>query len=155
MTVPGGITGNYVGETLLAIRAHQGDMRLDWNASANDKLFARFSFATYKDQRDKQPFPLVFATRNDQPFYNVASTGAAYSGPTVINEVLVGFSHTTVTGETFDWAGVGDANALYGIAGGQPIDGLTPIGWASGLTRRAPSQPTPTPSPRRISSTRS
>ena len=53
-------------------------------------------------------------------------------GPSVINEVLVGFSRTTVTGETFDWAGVGDANATYGIAGGQPIPGLSQIGWGSG-----------------------
>ncbi len=66
-----GVTGNYVGETLFKIRAHQGDLRLDWNASPSDKLFVRFSFATYKDERDQQPFPLIFATRNDQPFYNV------------------------------------------------------------------------------------
>ena len=55
-------------------------------------------------------------------------------GPSVINEVLVGYSHTTVTAETFDWAGVGAGNAKYGIAGGQPIDGLSQIGWGSGLT---------------------
>ena len=63
-----GVTGNYVGETQLTTRAHQGDLRLDWNASTNDKLFARFSFATYTDQRDKNPFPLMFSTLNDQPF---------------------------------------------------------------------------------------
>jgi hypothetical protein len=31
-TVPGGITGNFVGETALAIRAHQGDAKFDWDA---------------------------------------------------------------------------------------------------------------------------
>ena len=31
-TVPGGISGNFVGETLLKIRGHQGDVRVDWNA---------------------------------------------------------------------------------------------------------------------------
>jgi hypothetical protein len=133
-SVPDGITGNFVGETLLAIRAHQGDARVDWNLSNNDKVFARYSFATYEDQRDKQPFPLVLSTRNDQPFQNVAVSWNRILGPTMINEVLGGFSRVTVTAETFDWAGVGAANALYGIAGGQPIDGLTSIGWASGLT---------------------
>jgi len=120
-----GVAGNYVGETLFKVRAHQGDLRLDWSASANDKLFARFSFATYTDQRDKQSFPLVFATRNDQPFYNVGFNWSRVFGPSVINEVLVGYSHTTVTAETYDWAGVGAANGRYGIAGGQPIDGLS------------------------------
>src|SRR5512143_1149228 len=33
-----GVSGNYVGETLTTTRAHQGDLRLDWNASANDKM---------------------------------------------------------------------------------------------------------------------
>ena len=58
-TVPGGITGNFVGETLLKIRAHQGDVRVDWSPSLNDKLFVRYSFATYEDARDEKPFPLV------------------------------------------------------------------------------------------------
>ena len=53
-TVPGGIVGNYVGETLLKIRGHQGDVRVDWNASASDKFFARYSFATYEDAARRQ-----------------------------------------------------------------------------------------------------
>jgi hypothetical protein len=127
-----GVTGNYVGDTLFKIRAHQGDLRLDWNASPDDKLFTRVSFATYTDERDQQAFPLVFATKNDQPFWNVAANWNHVFGPTLINEVLVGFSNTTVTSETFDWAGVGSGNALYGIAGGQPIDGLSCITNATG-----------------------
>ena len=129
-----GVIGNYVGETLLKIRAHQGDLRLDWNASPNDKLFGRFSFATYKDERDEQPFPLFLATRNDQPFYNVAVNWNRVFSPSLINEVLVGWSSTTVLVETMDWAGIGDANATYGIAGGQPIAGLSQINFGSSLT---------------------
>ena len=33
---------------LTTIRAHQGDVRVDWSASANDKIFGRFSFAEYE-----------------------------------------------------------------------------------------------------------
>ncbi len=133
-TVPGGITGNFVGETLLAIRAHQGDVRLDWNASTNDKFFGRYSFALYEDRRERQPFPLFLAGRNDQPFHNIGGAWNRIFGSSLINELLVGFSHTTVTGETFDWAGVGNANATYGIAGGQPIGGLSQINFGSSLT---------------------
>jgi hypothetical protein len=129
-----GVTGNYVGETQLTTRAHQGDLRLDWNASAKDKLFARFSFATYTDKRDKNPFPLMITTLNDQPFYNFGANWSRVFGPTLINEVLVGYSRTKVVADTFDWAGIGDANATYGIAGGQPIAGLSSIGWGGGLT---------------------
>ena len=62
-TVPGGIINNYVGNTVLAIRAHQGDARLDWSQSANNKFFGRYSFARYNDKRDVQPFPLVLTYR--------------------------------------------------------------------------------------------
>ena len=133
-TVPGGITGNFVGDTLLKIRAHQGDARLDWSASDADKFFARYSFATYEDKRDVNPFALVLPTRNDQPFWSVGANWNRVFGSSVMNEILVGFSHTRVLLETYDWAGLGDGNAKYGIAGGQPIDGLSQIAWGSSLT---------------------
>ena len=88
--VSGGVAGNYVGETLLKIRGHQGDARVDWNASASDKLFVRYSFATYEDKRDVNPFALVLPTRNDQPFWNVGGNWNRIFGPTMVNELLVG-----------------------------------------------------------------
>ena len=129
-----GVTGNYVGPTLFTVRAHQGDARIDWSASDNDKFFGRYSFATYEDRRDVQPFALFLGTRNDQPFHNVGFNWNRVIGTSMVNELLVGFSHTTVTSETFDWAGIGDGNALYGIAGGQPIAGLSQIQWGTPLT---------------------
>ncbi len=133
-TVPGGISNNYVGNTVLAIRAHQGDARLDWSQSANNKFFGRYSFARYNDKRDVQPFPLVLSTGNDQPFDNVGFNWNRVFGSTMFNEVLVGFSNTHVINNTVDPAGIGDANARYNIAGGQPIPGLSQIGWGGGLT---------------------
>jgi hypothetical protein len=133
-TVPGGIVGNYVGETLLKIRGHQGDVRVDWNASASDKFFARYSFATYEDEREANPFALMLSTRNDQPFWNIGANWNRIFGPTMVNEMLVGFSHTRVVSATDDWAGLGAGNARYGIGGGQPIDGLSQINFGSSLT---------------------
>jgi len=133
-TVPGGVLNNYVGNTLLAIRAHQGDARIDWSQSNDSKFFGRYSFARYEDRRDEQPFPLVLTARNDQPFDNVGLNWNRVFGSSIVNELLVGYSRTTVITETLDWAGIGAGNALYGIAGGQPINGLSSIGWGSGLT---------------------
>jgi hypothetical protein len=127
-----GVAGNFVGETLFTARAHQGDLRLDWNASPNDKVFGRFSFATYKDQREVQPFPLFLATVNDQPFRNFGLNWNRTFGPTIVNELLVGYSKTTVIAETLDWGGIGDANGSYGIAGGQPIAGMSCLTSAAG-----------------------
>lgn len=129
-----GVSNNYVGNSLLAIRAHQGDARVDWSQSANNKFFGRYSFARYNDRRDVQPFPLVLSTGNDQPFDNVGFNWNRVFGSTMVNEVLVGFSNTRVINNTVDPAGIGDANARYSIAGGQPIPGLSQIGWGGGLT---------------------
>ena len=133
-TVPGGVSGNFVGETLLAIRAHQGDVRLDWNASAKDKVWTRYSFATYVDEREKQPFALFLGSRNDQPFHNVGANWTRVLGSSTINELQVGYSSTKVVAQTLDWAGLGNGNSAYAITGGQPIPGLSSIGWGSGLT---------------------
>ena len=51
-----------MGDSLTTTRAHQGDFRLDWNASANDKLFLRFSMAEYTSKGEKTAFPLLLGS---------------------------------------------------------------------------------------------
>ena len=53
---------------------------------------------------------------------------------TLVNELLVGYNQITVVTDTLDWAGIGNGNATFGIAGGQPIPGLSSIGFGNGLT---------------------
>ncbi|MEP6916099.1 MAG: TonB-dependent receptor [Acidobacteriota bacterium] len=129
-----GVTGNYVGETLTTIRAHQADARLDWNASAKDKLFGRFSFAEYTSTNDKRALPLLLGNKTTAPFRNLAVNWNRVISPSLVNEVLAGYNEITIVSDTLDWGGIGDANATFGIAGGQPIHGLSSIGWGGGLT---------------------
>jgi hypothetical protein len=128
----GGVTGNFVGDVHTAVRAHQGDLRLDWNASTNDKVFARLSFAEYDSQNDKRAFPLAFGVRRRAPFRNVAFDWSRVFSPSLMNEIILGYNQITVRMETLDWAGVGNANETFGISGGQPIAGLSSIAWGSG-----------------------
>jgi len=130
----GGVSGNFVGDALTTIRAHQGDARLDWNAAASDKIFVRVSVASYKEQNSKRPFPLLLGLDRDAPFRNVAFNWNRVFGPSLINEAIVGYNQITVVAKALDWAGIGNANATFGIAGGQPIPGLSSIGWGGGLT---------------------
>jgi hypothetical protein len=132
--VVSGVTGNYVGETLQTIRANQADVRVDWSPSANDKIFGRFSFAEYEQRTDKRAFPLLLGSLTDSPFRNLALNWNRIITPTLVNEVLFGYNQITVVGTTLDWAGIGDGNATFGIAGGQPIAGLSAINWGNGLT---------------------
>src|SRR5207244_12830544 len=68
----GGVSGNYVGDALTTTRAHQGDVRVDWHATANDKVFARVSLSEYESSNDKRPFALLLGSVTDSPFRNVA-----------------------------------------------------------------------------------
>ena len=130
----GGVSGNYVGDALTTTKAHQGDVRIDWNATANDKVFGRVSVSEYTSSNDKRPFALLLGSVTDSPFRNAAFNWNRIFNSKLVNELLVGFNQITIVTSTLDWAGIGNANATYGIAGGQPIPGLSSIGWGGGLT---------------------
>jgi carboxypeptidase family protein len=129
-----GVSGNYVGETLTTIRARQGDVRVDWNTSPTDKIFGRVSFAEYESRNSKRATPLLLGNQTTAPFRNLAVNWNRVVSSSIVNELLVGYNRITIVSNTLDWAGIGNANATFGIAGGQPIPGLSSIGWGSGLT---------------------
>jgi hypothetical protein len=129
-----GVTGNFVGETLTTIKANQGDVRIDWSASNNDKVFGRFSFAGFESVTDKRAIPLLLGSTQDAPFRNLALNWNRIFKSSLVNELLVGYNQIAIVNDTLDWSGIGDANATLGIAGGQPIPGLSSIGWGGGLT---------------------
>jgi hypothetical protein len=133
-TVSSPPTGNYVGETLTTIHANQADGRVDWNISNKDKFFGRFSWADYESKNNKRAIPLLLGNLTTAPFRNLAVNWNRIVSPTMINEALFGYNQITIVSDTIDWAGIGDANAKLGVAGGQPIPGLSSIGWGSGLS---------------------
>jgi Carboxypeptidase regulatory-like domain/TonB dependent receptor len=132
--VVSGVSGNYVGENLTTIDANQADVRVDWSASNDDKIFGRFSFAEYESRTDKRAIPLFLGSLTDAPFRNLAFNWNRIISSSLVNELLVGYNQITIVSDTLDWAGLGDANATFGIAGGQPIAGLSSIGWGGGLS---------------------
>jgi hypothetical protein len=128
------LDGNYVGSAESRLRARQGDVRLDWNASTADRVFARFSFAEYEAGSSERPIPLLLVGTQTAPFRNAALNWSRVFTPSVAGELTLGFNQIGIRTESRDWAGIGDANARYGIPGDQPIPGLSLISWGSGLT---------------------
>src|SRR5436309_2137353 len=106
----GGVSGNFVGDALTTTRAHQGDVRVDWNATAKDKVFGRFSIAEYESRNDKRPFALLLGSLTDSPFRNVAFNWNRIFSNALVNEALVGFNQITIVTKALDWAGIGNAN---------------------------------------------
>jgi Carboxypeptidase regulatory-like domain/TonB dependent receptor-like, beta-barrel len=129
-----GVSGNYVGERNETTRAHQGDVRVDWNVTQKDKVFGRLSLSSYENQIDKRAFPLLLGSLTDSPFRNVGFNWNRVFSGSMVNDLLVGFNQIKVVSKALDWSGIGNANATFGIAGGQPIPGLSQLTLNSGLS---------------------
>src|SRR5712691_6243739 len=129
-----GVIGNFVGPTETTIRAHQGDLRLDWNASPSDKVFARFSFSTFDSENNARAFPLLLGQSQTGPFRNLALSWNRVFNPSLVNELLLGHKQISAGTHTLGLSGIGDANATFGIPGGQPIPGLSSLVLSSGLS---------------------
>jgi hypothetical protein len=107
-----GDLNNYVTGSSEKIRTHQGDFKLDYNASDKDRMFARVSYQRYKSEPERAPLPSQLAGTNDSPFFGLAFNWTRTVSTNSVNELLVGFTRVKFeTGERNDWAGIGDANA--------------------------------------------
>ena len=131
---------------MTTIRAHQADVRVDWSASNNDKIFGRFSYRRVRVAERQARLAAAPRQHHDAPFRNVAFNWNRIISPSLVNELLVGYNQIAIVTDTLDWAGIGDANATFGIAGGQPIAGLSSIalGQRPDVDRRRSSSDTDT-----------
>jgi hypothetical protein len=120
-----GDTNNLVAPSSDKQRAHQGDVKVDWNISASDRMFARFSYQHYKAEPERAPLESNLTTTNDAPFLGLAGSWTRTLSSTALNELLVGFTHVKFQTIPTDWAGIGNANATVGIPGDQSIPGLS------------------------------
>jgi hypothetical protein len=102
--------------------------------SPKDKIFGRVSIAEYESRNDKRAIPLLLGNLTTAPFRNVAGNWNHIFNQSLVNELLLGFNNITIVSDTLDWAGIGDANAKFGIAGGQPIAGLSSVPLGNGLS---------------------
>ena len=132
-TVSGGVIGNFVGETLTTIRAHQGDVRIDWNASTEGQDLRTLLVRRVRvDETTSAAFPLLLGSLTDgavsQPGAELEPRRQLVARQRAAGRLQPDHHRDS---ETLDWAGIGNANATFGIAGGQPIPGLSSIGGAA------------------------
>jgi hypothetical protein len=123
-----GDTNNLVVGSSDKLRTHQGDVKVDWNLSENDRMFGRFSTQKYKSEPERAALPSNLTGTNDSPFQGAAFNWTRTLNAGMLNELLVGFTHVKFQTIPTDWAGIGDANATVGIPGGQAIPGLSAFG---------------------------
>jgi outer membrane receptor protein involved in Fe transport len=120
-----GDINNYVSASSDKVRTHQGDFKLDYNASAKDRMFARASYQHYTSEPERAALPSNLAGSNDSPFFGLALNWTRTISASAVNELLLGYTRVKFQTSNTDWAGIGNANSTIGIPGTQAIAGLS------------------------------
>ncbi|MCI0662370.1 MAG: carboxypeptidase-like regulatory domain-containing protein, partial [Acidobacteria bacterium] len=111
---------------------NQFDVKLDSRLSDNDTLSGRYSFGNFDFSGNQGSIPVIMTSKNFSRPQNLALNWTHTFNPSLINEARFGYNRAVFISNTFDWAGIGDANATLGIPGGQAIPGLSSITLGSG-----------------------
>ncbi len=119
---------NYVGAFRQTERNDQGDVKIDWHASARDNISARYTQSDASDAQVQAPLLISFPTGNQYPFKGVAINEVHTFSSSIINEFRAGWSRVRWTqGLPVDYTGAfgNNGNSLLGINYAQPLAGFT------------------------------
>jgi hypothetical protein len=118
---------NYLGKAASSERTNQFDAKVDWNASANDKMYVRYSRQTHFAETEETAMPLLYGSLSENPFWSVAGNWNRIFGAGIVNDLLIGYNDNSFNSSPLDLRGLGALNNQLGIGGDQPIPGLTQV----------------------------
>jgi outer membrane receptor protein involved in Fe transport len=118
---------NYLGKETSTEETNQFDLKMDWNASTNDKVYVRYSKQTHQARTTERPMPLLYGSISENPFWSIGFNWNRIVGATIVNDLLVGFNDNSFNSVPLDQNGLGQLNNQLGIGGAQPIAGLTEV----------------------------
>lgn len=130
------VAGNYAGSAASDQNNQQGDLKLDYRLSGKDSFMGRYSRAAFYSASSQAPIPVLMTSGLGSPFDAAVIGWNRAVSATMSNELRVAYSHLKIDESPVDWSGqLGiDGNAEFGIAGPQPIAGLSSIAIGGGLT---------------------
>jgi hypothetical protein len=118
---------NYRGSRARKEEADQFDVKVDWSASSNDKVFVRYSRQAHESRPEATAMPLEFANLSNNPFWSVGANWNRIFGSSIVNDLLVGYNDNSFNSAPRDLRGVGALNNRLGLGGAQPIPGLSEV----------------------------
>ncbi len=135
-TGPLGITQNYGGSTADTLNNHQADAKVDLRPSDSDSISGRWSISRYESYGSLRPLAVQMPGTQEGPTMSGVLNWTKTISPTIVNEARVAYSRIGIHDGVRDWSGLlgANGNQAFGIAGGQPIEGLSSVGLGSGLT---------------------
>jgi outer membrane receptor protein involved in Fe transport len=124
---------NYQGMVASSAETNHFDVKLDWNASSTDKVWARYSFQNHDARTDQTAIPMVFGTNSSNPYRGAAANWNRTLGRSFVSEALIGYNDNAYEETPTDLRGLGALNAAFGIAGTQPVAGLSEVRPGNGV----------------------
>jgi hypothetical protein len=128
------ITGNYVTSFDNELDGDQFDVKIDARLSEADNFSGRYSFANFNTNGIRGALPVELTGTSFSRPQNVALNWTRIISPTIVNEARIGMNRAVFINDVHDWAGLGDGNAAFGIAGTQAKPGLSSIALGNGLS---------------------
>lgn len=136
-TGPLGISSNYISSSASTLKNNQADVKGDYRPNEKDSIMARWSIGRYEQFGSQAALPVFLTSGNFGPTMSAVLTWTRTFTPHVVNEVRLGYTRIGIDeGIPIDWSGLlgADGNAKFGIAGGQPVAGLSGVTLGSGLS---------------------
>jgi len=118
---------NYIGKSASSEETNQYDVKVDWNASTNDKVYVRYSQQKHQSRTEETAMPLIYGSLGDNPFWSVGANWNRILGRNIVNDLIVGYNANQFNSVPLDLRGLGNLNNQLGIGGSQPIPGLTEV----------------------------
>ncbi len=112
----------------------QVDAKIDWRISDKDNFSGRYSFQFGTAAQTKGALATNITGQSVLRPQNIALNWTRTISSSVINEARIGFNRAVFISGFNDWAGVGNANAKFGIPGTQAIPGLAQIRAGNGIS---------------------
>ncbi len=131
-----GVTNNYLATQASKLGNHQADAKVDFRLSDKDTLSGRWSIGRYSALGSRAALPVLLTNGTEGPTTSAVVSWTRSYTPRLVNETRVSYSRTGVADNTIDWSGQlgADGNGKFGIAGGQPIPGISGITVGGGLS---------------------
>src|SRR3984957_4509293 len=130
--VNGNLTNNAVNQVNQAFNTDQGDAKVDWNITQNDRLSARWA-QQYQNDPLSNSLAILGNTATHAPVHNAVGTWTHTFGPNLLNEARFGASWIGIITATSFVPSIGDLGNQLGIANANTVGpGLLLLGFGGG-----------------------
>ena len=123
---------NAVDSTASAFNVDQGDLKVDFKATAKDSISYRFTRA-YQNNPSTHSQVLLSNSFSTTPIYNTVGDWTRAINTNLVNDLRIGWSHVTLnSGNSWD-SSVGQFGNTLGIGNGNPagLDGLLALNFSN------------------------